>query len=391
MIDSNDLQISQYKKEIYKCTRCGYCREMVRARDNTFRICPIRENTAGFESYTSKGKMMLMLGVLEGELGFTPKLAEIFFTCSTCGSCRVHCPVDIATTEIFEVFREDLVKNELALPQHILMGQKAITDKNPYGEAQEKRVEWLSESFEVGKSAPNAYFVGCTSSFRQKEIAQATYKILTRAGLDFTLLGPEEWCCGSPLFRTGQIEPAKSLAQHNIDKLNELGVTNVYFSCAGCFRTFQTDYPKYFGKLNFKVDSISNLILALIKEGRLEFQDEPIDLTYHDPCHTIRMTKKPDQSPRKLIKSLPGFHLVEMRSTEKGSMCCGAGGGVKVANPELALKIAGTRIQQALPLRVKYLVSTCPFCKRNLSDAQKITNVPLEIVDLMELIAARLK
>ena len=392
MIDSKDLQIAAFKKEIYKCTRCGYCREMVRERDNTFRICPIRENTAGFESYTSKGKMMLMRGIIEGEIEFTPKLADIFFTCSTCGSCRVHCPVDLPTTEIFEIFRADLVKQELSLPQHILMEQKTLNEKNPYGEAQEKRNAWLEESFEFGKSAPFAYFIGCTSSFRQKEIAQATFQILKKAGIDFTLLGAEEWCCGSPLFRTGQIETAKMVAQHNIEKLKELGVNTIIFSCAGCFRTFQTDYPKYFGKLDFKIESISNFILSLIKEGKLEFKEgATIDLTYHDPCHSYRMAKKPDQAPRKLIKALPWMHLVEMKSIEKGSMCCGAGGGLKAVNPDLALKIASARSHQATPLHVRYLVSTCPFCKRNLADAQQTLDLPIQVVDLTELIAERLK
>lgn len=391
MASSEELAISEYKKEIYKCTRCGYCREMVRERDHTFKICPIRENTAGFESFTSKGKMMLMKAVLEGELEMTPRMAEIFFSCTTCGSCRVHCPVDIATTDIFEVFRCDLARRELSLPQHIIMGEKALKNKNPYGESQASRMNWVENAPEIGKYSSIAYFVGCTSSFRQKEIALATYQILKQADVEFTILGPEEWCCGSPLFRTGQIEIAKELARHNIERLNDLGVETIYFSCAGCFRTFQTDYPKYFEKLGFKVESVSTLILSLIQEGKLKLKSEPsLKITYHDPCHTGRMTKRPDfKTPRKVIEALPGVTLVEMRSIEKGSMCCGAGGGVKGGYPELALKIAGTRVEHGLSLNADYLVSTCPFCKRNLKDAQEANQFPIEILDLMELITMR--
>lgn len=393
MVESKDLRIVEHRKAIFKCTRCGYCREMVRERDNTFRICPIRENTAGFEAYTSKGKMMLMRGVLEGELDLTPKMAEIFFTCSTCGSCRVHCPVDIATTDIFEVFRSDLVDRELSFPQHITMGERATKDKNPYGEPQSSRLDWLEDSSRVGIAAPVAYFIGCTSSFRQTSISQATYKILKKAGIDFTIIGTDEWCCGSPLFRTGQVKAGRKLAEHNIEKLKELGVKKIIFSCAGCYRTFETDYPKLFGRLGFKVETISKVILSLIKDGKLELVKEPIvNITYHDPCHTARMTKRPNfKTPRKLIKALPGVNLIEMRSNRNGSMCCGAGGGLKSLNPDLALKIASSRIQQALPLDVKYLVSTCPFCKRNLADAQEAQKYPIEVIDLAELVVARLK
>lgn len=215
---------------------------------------------------------------------------------------------------------------------------------------------------------------------------------MKHVGIDITLLGPEEWCCGSPLFRTGQLETAKAVAQHNIVKLSELGVKIIIFSCVGCYRTFQTDYPKYFGKLDFKIESIAERILLLIKEKRLEFRDEtPIAITYHDPYHSYRIAKKPDLAPRKLIKAIPWMNLIEMKSIEKGSMCCGAGGGLKAGNPDLALKIASKRLQQVIPLNVKYLVSTCPFCKRNLADAQQTLNFPVDIVDLVELTADRLK
>jgi heterodisulfide reductase subunit D len=104
------------------------------------------------------------------------------------------------------------------------------------------------------------------------------------------------------------------------------------------------------------------------------------------------MTKRPDfKTPRKVINELPGVTLVEMRSIQKGSMCCGAGGGLKACNPELALKIAGARLEQGLPLNVDYMVSTCPFCKRNLEDAQVANNYPIKVLDLTELIAMRLK
>jgi heterodisulfide reductase subunit D len=144
--------------------------------------------------------------------------------------------------------------------------------------------------------------------------------------------------------------------------------------------------------LEFKIESISNIILSLLKEGKLEFTDEPpIDITYHDPCHSYRMAKKPDQAPRNLIKAIPWMNLLEMKSIEKGSMCCGAGGGLKAGNPDLALKIASARIRQAMPLNVQFLVSTCPFCKRNLADAQQTLDLPIQVVDLVELIAERLK
>ncbi|MHA1379583.1 MAG: (Fe-S)-binding protein [Candidatus Helarchaeota archaeon] len=386
-----ELGISKYRQEIYKCTRCGYCREMVRERDNTFRICPIRENTPGFEAYTSKGKMLLMRGVLEGTLGLTPKMAEIFFTCSTCGSCKAHCPVEIDTVEIFETFRKDLQKQELGLPQHTMFGKYAMEKKNPYNEPHEQITAWVSEEFEFSRPADIAYFVGCTSSYRQQELAIATFKILKKLGLDFTILGPDEWCCGSPLFRTGQIEQATELAKHNIEKLNELGVKQILFSCAGCYRTFATDYKKI-GKLKAKPITFSKFILKQIKDGKVRLKNEPIKVTYHDPCHTTRSMRKPDyKSPRKVINALPGVELVEMISTKSGSMCCGAGGGVKSAFPKIAVSAAQKRILQAIDTGANCLVSTCPFCRRNFMDGKEEGNTDINILDLTELVLERME
>ncbi|NVM31844.1 MAG: (Fe-S)-binding protein [Candidatus Helarchaeota archaeon] len=386
-----ELGIKKHVEDIYKCTRCGYCREMVRERDNTFRICPIHEGTAGFEVYTGKGKMLLMRGVLEGTLEMTPRLAEIFFTCTTCGSCKAHCPVQIDTVGIFEIFRKDLTARELSPAAHTMFGKHTTEKKNPYNEPHDQRTSWIPEDFEFSKPAEIAYFVGCTSSYRQKELAIATFKILKKLGVDFTILGPDEWCCGSPLFRTGQIKQATELAQHNIDKLTELGVKQILFSCAGCYRTFASDYPKI-EKLKAKSMTFAKFISKKIKDGSLKLKNLPVTLTYHDACHMTRSVKKPDyKTPRKVLNAIPGVELVEMVSTLEGSMCCGAGGGVKSAFPEVAVSAAQNRVQQAKETGAVCLISTCPFCKRNLSDGNKEANLGMKVMDLTELILERIE
>ncbi|MHA1758865.1 MAG: heterodisulfide reductase-related iron-sulfur binding cluster, partial [Promethearchaeota archaeon] len=105
--------------------------------------------------------------------------------------------------------------------------------------------------------------------------------------------------------------------------------------------------------------------------------------TYHDPCHLGRHVGIYD-SPRNLLKKIS--NLVEMRTHREGAMCCGAGGGLKKAFPDLALEIAKNRIKEAEETGVKTLVSTCPFCFRNLSDAIEAINSDMEMVDLVELI-----
>jgi len=68
---------------------------------------------------------------------------------------------------------------------------------------------------------------------------------LNKLGVEFQILG-EEWCCGSPLIRTGQTKTALELAIHNIEKFQEAGIKQLITSCAGCYRTLKVDYPKKF-------------------------------------------------------------------------------------------------------------------------------------------------
>ena len=66
------------------------------------------------------------------------------------------------------------------------------------------------------------YFVGCTASYVNKEIAQSTAKILKAAGTEFMLM-PDEWCCGNTLFSVGLFDEAKAIAQRNVEEVRKTG------------------------------------------------------------------------------------------------------------------------------------------------------------------------
>ena len=120
----------------------------------------------------------------------------------------------------------------------------------------------------------------------------------------------------------------------------------------------------------------------------------PIRVTYHDPCHLGRHTGVFEE-PRQLIQKMRHVELTEMPRNRLNAWCCGAGAGVKSAFKDWSVEIAEQRVQEALDLQkdgkgsIKYIVTTCPFCDRNLSDAiismrqKEITgSQDIELVDL---------
>lgn len=209
------------------------------------------------------------------------------------------------------------------------------------------------------------YFRGCTAREKETSIQKATEKLLNLAGVDYHILEDEK-CCGSVLLRTGFFNEAQRQIEKNTEVLKG---EKIITSCAGCYKTLKEDYE------GLDVIHISQLLDELIRDGKLNLEKGELDVTYHDSCHLARHMEVFDE-PRNVIGALA--NLVEMENNRENSLCCGAGGGVKSAYPEIATQMAKTRIGQAMDTGCKTLVTACPFCKLNLS------NDELEVLDLTE-------
>ncbi len=209
------------------------------------------------------------------------------------------------------------------------------------------------------------YFRGCTAREKQTDIAEATERLLEIAGVDFHTLDDEK-CCGSVLLRTGFIDEAQNQIKKNTEILKG---QKIITSCAGCYKTLKEDYE------GLDVIHISQLLDELIREGKLNFSKRDLNVTYHDSCHLGRHCNVYDE-PRNVIQSVAD--ITEMENIRENSLCCGAGGGVKSAYPEIANQMASLRIAQAKETGCKTLVTPCPFCKLNLE------NDDIEVVDLTE-------
>lgn len=384
------------------CTRCGTCHTIYklkmweRSTPDWLPVCPAGEKY-GFEPYYSSGRMWIARGITEGKLDLDdPGLLKIIYSCTLCGNCEKQCQTDILNehiTEIIETLRERAVESEVGpMPKQKEFGEWTKKEHNPYLEPHEERLNWLPfNKSELPDKADLVYFVGCTSSYRQKKIASATVNILKKLGANFTILD-NEWCCGSPLQRTGQSEIARECANHNIEELKRVGAKQVITSCAGCYRMLVKDYKEKYGlDYDFEIIHFPVFLLDLLDKGELKLEKGINQtITYHDPCHIGRHMSIYDP-PRELLEKIPDVKLVEMDRIREYAWCCGSGGGVKSGFSDLAMFAAKERCEEAIRTGAQAIVSTCPFCYRNLNDAIEAHNLNLKMYDLVELIWESIK
>ena len=403
--------------EFERCTQCGYCRS----------VCRVYNVTYNEKDYAG-GRNRILKSLASKEIKFDKEaIVDSIYRCMLCGNCSVVCPVEIDTVAVFQKFRKDAIEQGV-LPMKLgIMDERILDQKNPFAEKPEDRFNWTKDN-PAGKAAlargeelvdaikngtPKkkyrvGYFVGCTSAYRNTELSTATSTILEKMGVEFVLF-PSEQCCGSVLYRTGLEDHTLGLIEHNLEMIRASGVDDVVFSCSGCFSTLALEYPRLVGEdLGFNLFHIAQYIPKIAKEKGLKIRypkytkEDPLVVTYHDPCHLGRYMEIYDE-PRELVNMIEGLKLVEMKYIKDMSHCCGAGGGVKALYGELANQVADDRLgestncveilshdrmKEAEETDAKCVVSTCVFCKNNLVQAstEGTATTGLSVLDVTEIL-----
>jgi heterodisulfide reductase subunit D len=388
--------------ELDACTRCGLCIEWCSN-------CPEIGDPIGWP----REKLQNLRSLLRKRFGIrawlrgpgTPSEATLgylskgLYDCTLCARCAEVCPVGIDTRSLWLVAREEMVKRGHYPEQFDTLRETVTTKYNISGDNNEERLIWSQNLEEVPEGvrgreeAEIVYFVGCTPSFYPQTygIPQAAVTVMEAAGLDFTTLGGEEWCCGYPLIIAGMGDAVLELVRHNVEAVRKRGAKVLVAGCPSCYHTWLHEYPKIIGEpLGIEVLHMSQLLEGLLSEGRLKLGEYPRSLTYHDPCDLGRNSGI-YEAPRNVMRGIPGVSLIEMEESGRYALCCGGGGDVAMFNQELVEGVARRRLQQAQATGAQVLVSACQQCKRTLMTAARQEKVRMRVLDLVELVAAAME
>ena len=402
-----------------KCKGCTWVDHTYMPGINFSTRCPSATKEI-FDSYGAYGKMRIGLAVNDGKLEFTDELLKILYECTLCGACDVGCKrnLDLEIELTLEALRVKAVKDGAGpMPGHKKVAANIAKTHNRYGAKHTERKNWLPAGVKPAAKADLLYFPGCASSYRHKEIARATAKILGSTKTPFTMMA-DEWCCGNVLYSVGMIDEARKLAKRNIEAIKATGAKTLMTSCAECYRMIKVDYPKILGistgELGFEVIHLVEFVDRAIKAGSLKLT-KPVNLKlhYHDSCSLSRQSEpwvdwKGERSlwgvvspklerrrgsngiydlPREILSSIPGIKLIEGIRKRENAWCCGAGRGAKDAFPDFTKWTAEQKLVEVREVGAEALTATCPYCKETIAGAAATAGDKLTVLDFAEIIA----
>ena len=328
----------------------------------------------------------------QGQLGLIDFESEELWMCATCKACVDRCPRGVAIIDVMKAMRRAIVEFSVGgIPDGLRISMKNISATgNPIGESEENRADWAKDldikHFTKGMDV--LYFSCCIPAYDPsvRRVAKATANVLTKAGVNFGILGTEEKCCGESVRKAGDENLFKTLAETNISNFKEAGVTRIVTTSSHCYNTFKNEYPELGGE--FEILHSSQFIAELIDEGKITFSKEiNKKVTYHDACYLGRHNDVYDE-PRRVLQNIPGIELVEMADYRENSLCCGGGGGRIWMDTKKGERFSDLRIEQAIETGAEILAAACPYCVLNFEDSLRSgeNEEALVIKDIAELV-----
>jgi glycolate oxidase iron-sulfur subunit len=199
----------------------------------------------------------------------------------------------------------------------------------------------------------------------------------------------DQGCCGSLLVHEGERERGRLLARQTIECFDLANIDVIAVNAAGCgsvmkeyWELFQADpaYAKRAEAFSRKVRDVSELLAGLPLCGKLQ----PLNLTvtYHDAGH-LAHGQKIRQEPRRLLKTIPGLRLVELKESD---FCCGSAGIYNLLHPELAQQLLDRKIERIRETGADVVLSGNPGCSLQIEKGLRERGLQIRVMHPVELL-----
>lgn len=323
-------KLEDFADDINKCSKCGLCQS----------VCPVYKLT-GNDCAVSRGKFVMLDGVLKGDLKLSKNIEKYLDMCLKCGKCKGFCPSNIDVCKIFNTAKYECAKNtfigklEKFLESRLVFGNFINFFKNfplirrsaAFSPANGKKVKLL-------------YFKGCVNEVFPK-VENSLKKILSH--LDVEIIEKDFECCGLPFLSSGNMERYEEVKKHNLELIG-CEYDFILTDCASCEDTLQS----------YGCKNVTNALDFLASQNIKFVFNSPVKVTFHKPCHLEN-----DNFLKPLLDKCENLEYIEMNDYDE---CCGFAGEFAIKNPKISQAISKQKAENALATGADYIVTMCPAC-----------------------------
>src|SRR5579884_49900 len=409
--------------DLARCVHCGLC----------LMHCPTFVAT-GLETESPRGRIYLMRAAAEGRIAISDGFVGHMELCLQCRNCESVCPSGVPFGRIMERTRAQILRQHegsrtkrvlrTALTRLFLQHPRAMaaaaTAMRVYQHAGPRtalqrtgllrllpaRVREPEQSmpdvprrpFRPRATVYPAFgarrhrvgmLTGCVMPYLYPQSERSTLQVLRRNGCE-VVMPPEQGCCGALLVHNGDREPARALARRLIDTFLDAKVDAVIVNAAGCGSTMK-EYDELLADDDAYAEKARRFV-ALVRDvteflaahgvdrsalGRIEAR-----VTYQDSCH-LAHAQRIRESPRELIRAVPGVELVELASDR----CCGSAGIYNLTERAMSLQVLDSKMDEVEDVRPELLVTANPGCMLQLQTGvrrRSLSTRVMHVVDLLE-------
>ena len=286
------------------------------------------------------------------------KANRLINSCSLCGLCEAVCPNDFAMQNLCLAARQSMVaRGKMPPSAHDFALQDMEFSQSD---------DFFMARHEPGQSA-SAYlfFPGCQLCASAPRQVARVYDFLREklASGVALMLG----CCGAPAHWSGRQEQFSAVLARWTATWENLGRPQPVLACATCLKMFKDHLPAAGVVSLWEIMDETDL-------PETGFYRPAVPLAIHDPC-TTRDDPVVQAAVRRLVERLNTV-TEELDLGREHTECCGFGGLMQNANPELARTVSETRSQRSDSDYLAY----CAMCRDNLAAVGKPT---VHLLDLL--------
>ena len=337
--------IEEAKAEALRCIQCQ-CLECLK-------VCPYLAHYKGYPKKYAREIYNNATIVMGNHTANT-----MLNSCSLCGLCQEICPGNFSMADLCLDARRDLVQRKKMPPSAHEFALQDMAFSN-------------SDHFMLLRHAPDknqsrfVFFPGCQLAGSNPEHVIRTYSFLMKSWEKDTGLMLQ--CCAAPAHWSGneaKTHEAMALLEENWRKMGE---PHMILACSSCMDMFKKYLPQ------ITVSSLWEIM------DQCELPDTACNtvgqnMVIHDPC-TTRYESGMQDAVRSLASKLD-IPVTELKFSREKTQCCGFGGLMENANPDMAQKQLAQRINESDLDFLTY----CAMCRESLRGAGKSTAHLLDFI-----------